>query len=148
MQRQPHFTINASVLFLQNYLRQYHYLSTSRSGNHDEGTAIKRFQKFFGLKQTGVLDDETLRQMKKPRCGVPDVDTGGGRRKRYATLGKWRKTDLKYYQEFGDDMSHADQIRIIARAFKYWSDVAPRLTFTKTSDRSQADFWVRLVYSR
>ena len=41
-------------------------------------------------------------------------------------------------------MSHADQARIIARAFKYWSDVAPRLQFPKTDDLSQADFRIRL----
>ena len=130
---------------LQNYLRQYHYLSNTRSGNHDSTTAIKNFQKFFGLEQTGFLDDATLMQMRKPRCGVPDVDIGGERRKRYSTGSKWFKTDLKYYQEFGDDMSHADQMRIITRAFKYWSDVAPRLKFTRINNRGQADFWVRLV---
>lgn len=128
--------------FAENYLRQYHYLSNTRSGNHDSTTAIKNFQKFFGLEQTGVLDDATLMQMRKPRCGVPDIDVGGGRHKRYSTHGKWSKTDLKYYQEFGNDMSHADQMRIITRAFKYWSDVAPRLKFTRMNDRGQADFWL------
>ncbi|KAM7433592.1 the peptidase M10A [Porites harrisoni] len=128
--------------FAENYLRQYHYLSNTRSENHDSTTAIKNFQKFFGLEQTGVLDDATLMQMRKPRCGVPDVDIGGERRKRYSTGSKWFKTDLKYYQEFGDDMSHADQMRIITRAFKYWSDVAPRLKFTRINNRGQADFWV------
>ena len=132
---------------LQNYLRKYHYLSNTRSGNHDSTTAIKNFQKFFGLEQTGVLDDATLMQMRKPRCGVPDVDVGGGRHQRYSTIGKWLKTDLRYYQEFGNDMSHADQRRIITRAFKYWSDVAPRLKFTRVNDRGKAEFLLRLVVS-
>ena len=82
--------------------------------------------------------------MKKPRCGNPDVVIGGGRQKRYATFGKWYKTTLKYYMMYGDDMSHADQARIIARSFKYWSDVAPLLQFTKTDDLRQADFKIRL----
>ena len=84
-------------------------------------------------------------QMRKPRCGVPDVDVGGGRRKRYSTGSKWSKTDLKYYQEFGNDMSKSAQMRIINRAFKYWNDVAPRLKFTRVNHRGKADFWVRLV---
>ena len=94
---------------------------------------------------TGELDEKTLHEMKKARCGNPDVIIGGNRDKRYATLGKWYKTDLKFYQEYGNDMSHADQQRIINRAFKYWSDVAPRLTFTRTNERTQADFWIRSV---
>ena len=93
---------------------------------------------------TGELDEDTLYQMKKPRCGVPDVDVDGTRFKRFATLGKWQETTLKYYLTYGDDMSHSDQARIIARAFKYWSDVAPRLNFAKTDDRSIADFRIRL----
>ena len=63
-------------------------------------------------------------QMEKPRCVVPDVDISGVRQKRYATLRKWRKTNLKYQLIFGDDKSHDHQAsRIMERAFKYWSDV-------------------------
>lgn len=32
--------------------------------------SLSRFQKFFGLKQTGKLDDATINAMKAPRCGV------------------------------------------------------------------------------
>ena len=83
-------------------------------------------------------------EMKKPRCGVPDVDIIGGHQKRYATSGKWRKTNLKYYMTYGDDMSHDHQAKIMAKAFKYWSDVAPRLQFVRTNDLGKADFRIRL----
>jgi len=33
------------------------------------------FRKAFGLKNTGLLDHETLELMEKPRCGVPDLYT-------------------------------------------------------------------------
>ncbi|XP_078381219.1 collagenase 3-like [Oculina patagonica] len=126
--------------FATDYLTQYHYISPTRSGNHNTTVAIENFQKFFGLPVTGELDEDTLDEMKKPRCGVPDVDINdGGQQKRYATLGKWYKTTLKYYLTYGDDMSHDHQAKIIARAFKYWSDVAPRLQFAKTNDLGQAD---------
>lgn len=131
----------------QKYLSDYHYLSPSRSGNHDIKTALKNFQKFFGLPVTGELDEETLYQMKKPRCGVPDVDENGGRLriKRFSTWGKWRKTDLKYYLSFGEDMSEADQARVMARAFQMWSAVASKLKFTRTLSVSNADFRIRFT---
>lgn len=65
----PHF-------FLQKYLQQYHYISTSRSGNHDFKTAVRNFQHFMGLPETGDVDRATLNMMRKPRCGVPDVEDG------------------------------------------------------------------------
>ena len=131
----------------QKYLSDYHYLSPSRSGNHDVKTALKNFQKFFGLPLTGELDEETLYQMKKPRCGVPDVDENGGRLriKRFSTWGKWRKTDLKYYLSFGEDMSEADQARVMAQAFQMWNAVASKLRFTRTLSVSNADFRIRFT---
>lgn len=131
------------ITSLQDYLRHYHYISPARSGNHNTTAAIENFQKFFGLPVTGELDEDTLYEMKKPRCGVPDVDISGGRQKRYATLRKWGKTSLKCYLTYGDDMSHDHQARIMARAFKYWSDVAPRLQFARTNDLGNADFRIR-----
>jgi peptidoglycan hydrolase-like protein with peptidoglycan-binding domain len=44
--------------------------------------AIKNFQRFAGLPETGKVDEATVRQMKKPRCGMPDVDDGGLRIRR------------------------------------------------------------------
>lgn len=34
---------------------------------------IREMQAFFSLKQTGILDLQTLSVMRKHRCGVPDV---------------------------------------------------------------------------
>ena len=75
---------------------RYGYISNTRSGNHDVGTAIRQFQEFYGLKVSGKLDDSTVALMKKPRCGMSDPTPDAGRLRRYATLGKWSKTDLKY----------------------------------------------------
>ncbi|KAJ7378506.1 peptidase M10A [Desmophyllum pertusum] len=47
---------------------------------------------------------------------------------------------------YGDDMSHAHQARIMARAFKYWSDAAPRLNFANTNNIGAADF--RISFGR
>jgi hypothetical protein len=56
-------------------------------------------QKFGNLKQTGIIDNETLVLMNSKRCGVEDVVENGlhERVKRYALQGsKWMKTDLTW----------------------------------------------------
>lgn len=49
---------------------------------------------------TGRLDNNTLTQMKRPRCGLPDiidVNSMKRRKKRYQLAGsKWGKKDLSY----------------------------------------------------
>lgn len=35
-------------------------------------TTLKDFQNFFRLKPTGILDEDTIELMKKPRCANPD----------------------------------------------------------------------------
>lgn len=109
---------------------------------------MEKFQKFFGLPVTGKLDDETLNEMKKPRCGLPDLGNNGERlrMKRYSTWSrKWSKRNLKYYMTYGEDMSHADQSRVMAKAFKMWSDVT-RLSFSRTYRISEADFRIRFCF--
>ena len=75
-------------------------------------TAIKKMQKYADVNQTGLLDKDTVRMMKTPRCGVHDepkeiMDTRiestdsevGDRRRRYAVAGlrfKWDENDLTY----------------------------------------------------
>lgn len=64
-------------------------------GSSNLGNAIKGFQNFYGLPETGVLDKETKAEMDKPRCGMPDlkVTTNGY----YGTASKWRRTALTYH---------------------------------------------------
>lgn len=55
---------------------------------------LSEMQKFFALQVTGRLDAETLAVMKKPRCGVPDVNMA-----RFSTFGakiKWQKNSITY----------------------------------------------------
>lgn len=61
---------------------------------------------------TGKLDQATMKEMNKPRCGLPDVVSKdeGKLMKRFSTLGKWKKTDLKYYVSYGADLSPALKI--------------------------------------
>ena len=55
---------------------------------------IAHFQRFSGLKMTGKMNNDTLMEMKKPRCGVADFGPSDNmrRRKRFALYGsRWDK---------------------------------------------------------
>jgi len=60
------------------YLAQFGYLPTSDPRKAllltEDGVskALKRLQKFGGVNQTGVLDDDTIELIKTPRCGLKD----------------------------------------------------------------------------
>ena len=129
------------IISWQKFLSQYHYISPTRSGNHDVETAIRRFQEFTGLSVTGELNEQTIAQMKKPRCGMADVDEEG-RVKRYKTGSKWSKKDLTYFVEHGADLPQDLQDKIFAKALKFWSDVSG-LSFSQASSASSADLKIR-----
>ena len=142
--KKKHFLLWISFIMIiswQKFLSQYHYISPTRSGNHDVETAIRRFQEFTGLSVTGELNEQTIAQMKKPRCGMADVDEEG-RVKRYKTGSKWSKKDLTYFVEYGADLPQDLQDKIFAKALKFWSDVSG-LSFSQASSASSADIKIR-----
>jgi len=112
-----------------------------KSGVFDENTAqaLKHFQEFNQLPVTGELDEATLAQMSKPRCGFPDVAefTLEGR--------SWDRTALTYgYNEFTPDLSQAEIRSAISQALNLWAAVAP-LTFTEAPIGSNPDIVIRFV---
>ena len=74
---------------------------------------------------------------------MPDIGAGPESRvKRYSTYGKWSKTQLTYYVEYGADLSRSTQDKVFAKALKFWSDVS-RLSFSKASSARSADIKIR-----
>ncbi|XP_020851845.1 interstitial collagenase-like [Phascolarctos cinereus] len=132
---------------VQNYLEKFYDLKTEgvriakKKGSSPVVEKLKKMQKFFGLKVTGKPDDETLKVMKQPRCGVPDVSQFA------ITEGnpKWEKKDLTYsIENYTPDLAKEDVDNAIRKAFKVWSDVSP-LTFTKIS-QGEADIKISFNY--
>ncbi|XP_037697162.1 interstitial collagenase [Choloepus didactylus] len=132
---------------VQKYLENYYHLNNDReriAKQKNGGQVVeklKQMQKFFGLKVTGKPDAATLKVMKQPRCGVPDVAqfvlTEGNPR--------WEKTHLTYrIKNYTPDLPQADVDQAIAKAFKLWSDVSP-LTFTKVFE-GEADIMISFVW--
>lgn len=50
---------------------------------------VREMQHFFGLRQSGELTGETLAAMRRPRCGLSDVEPFG------ETI-RWRNRTLTY----------------------------------------------------
>lgn len=83
---------------------------------------IKEMQSFFHLTVTGKIDAETEETMKKPRCGLPDVED-------YTTFPgrpRWKKTHLTYrIVNYTPDLPPKKVDNAIRRALMVWSDVTP-----------------------
>nr|XP_046226838.1 matrix metalloproteinase-16-like isoform X1 [Scatophagus argus] len=127
---------------VEAWLQRYGYLpaadprmSVLRSARVMQ-SAIAAMQRRYGLNVTGTLDsntieDDTIRWMKKPRCGVPDQIGGATkfnvRKRRYALTGqKWHHKHITYSiknvtPKVGAEETH-DAIR---RAFDVWQNVTP-----------------------
>ena len=106
--------------------------------------AVMKFQKMAGLEMTGIADDETVKWMRMPRCGVMDQvtmsDVTDSRRRRFTAQGtRWSRNHLTYrILNYSPDFSAVVQREEIKRALKLWSDVTP-LTFTEVGQSYYAD---------
>ncbi|KAJ8017198.1 hypothetical protein DPEC_G00015320 [Dallia pectoralis] len=115
----------------EGYLKKFGYLNVQeRSGFQSirsNAMALKRMQRQMGLEETGKLDLATVKTMKAPRCGVPDV-------RNYETFEgnlKWDHHDVTYrVLNYSPDLEASQIDDAFARAFKVWSDVTP-LTFKR-----------------
>merc|ERR1719184_4069 len=96
--------------------------------------AVKTFQEFAGLEATGEVDEETLKLMSLPRCGVRDlVARLPGNVSRYQAQGSvWEKRTLSYrVTRYSRKMSATLVNADVRKAFKYWSDVTNLKFFSK-----------------
>lgn len=127
------------------YLEKYGYISSRfLEGRHAPGSALRRFQSYANIPQTGLLDQATLQMIQKPRCGVPDwnpedslfenegEDFNSRRKRRYTKHGtKWNHNDLTYrIDRYTPDLPKAVVDATIAKALHFWGDVS-KLTFTR-----------------
>ncbi|XP_071756917.1 collagenase 3-like [Centroberyx gerrardi] len=134
-------------LFAESYLKNFFNLTqetgpVARQGISQVSKKLSEMQRFFGLQITGMLDAETVRMMKKPRCGVPD-----GKIAHFSTFGnnpKWEKHSLTYrIENYTPDMSMSEVDDSIERALQVWAKVTP-LRFTRIY-RGTADIMISFV---
>lgn len=148
---QPLRLTNSDEVNALLYLQKYGYMNalTNSEANNlisedSFSDAVKSFQKFAGINETGTIDRETLILMGTPRCGNSDKQTSiskrgnlrsfgqrvtMSRKKRYALQGsKWRRQELtyrisQYPTRFTGKRHEVDSQ--IEKAFGIWSQVAP-----------------------
>ncbi|GER47401.1 matrix metalloproteinase [Striga asiatica] len=147
---------------LKNYLDYLGYYlknnNTSFTNNNlfDNSleSALRKYQKFYNLKVTGLLDPRTIAKLHEPRCGMPDFHNNSINKlnsdkfrvsSHYAFLPgrpKWRKTKLSYI--FNTNVNE-EAIMAFERAMKEWARVT-RFTFFRAKDVGRSN--IRISFLR
>ncbi|KAI3919735.1 hypothetical protein MKX01_000176 [Papaver californicum] len=152
---------------LKQYLYRFGYIQeipiSNFTDNFDDSfeTALRNYQKNFNLNQTGILDDQTLQQIQRPRCGVADIINGSSSMNSGKTTSengttttkfhsvahftffpgqpRWRPTNRWLTYGFLPANNLPDTVKLIfANAFKRWAEVTP-LSFVETEFYYSAD---------
>uniref|UniRef100_A0A1B0DAP0 Peptidase metallopeptidase domain-containing protein n=1 Tax=Phlebotomus papatasi TaxID=29031 RepID=A0A1B0DAP0_PHLPP len=127
------------------FMRRFGYLDanpTDSEALYSEDAvidAIKLVQKYGGIPQTGAVDDETLKLMTSPRCGVGDLDGSNSRwrRKRFVVGGRgWQKRQITYFiANWPAKLSETEVTMDMRSAFELWGQYA-NLNFIQVFDPS------------
>ncbi|CAO1426097.1 unnamed protein product [Diamesa hyperborea] len=98
---------------------------------------IKSIQKYGALPETGILDDNTIKLLSAPRCGVKDVNSSKLRNKRFIIGSKsWQKRKLTYYiANWSSKIQEEKMIKWLEIAFNAWG-IYSNLKFKRSFDPS------------
>ncbi|XP_047321493.1 metalloendoproteinase 3-MMP-like [Impatiens glandulifera] len=141
---------------IKQYLVKYGYLSpshvhtdTNNEGNFDDALeeAVKKYQVFFHLNVSGVLDSKTLSLMDTSRCGNSDHTHVEKYQHHFHGTNitnsfylpsnkKWNKISLSYAIQSG---TRSDVIAQIWIALATWDMVSPLTFVDRSNDFSNAD---------
>ena len=116
---------------------------------------FRKYQKYAGIKETGILDLETKERMAAPRCGMDDFAALSSDHaskfslflqvKFSVSLFSWKKSRLTYsIDAFSSDLSQAEIKRAIRNAYNTWSSVT-NLEIVEVPPGSNADIHIRFA---
>jgi acylphosphatase len=96
-------------------------------------TAVRLFQRAYGLQETGEADEQTLELMGRPRCGFPDIVTADGLAPFVAQGNRWPGPNVTYrHVNFTPDLT-ANEVRTAIRgSLDRWAAQVP-LSFTEAA---------------
>jgi len=137
------FNVNA-----REWLFRYGYKSEFNPNVPEAALAdsIKVLQKYANLPMTGRLDDATLKQMTKPRCGHRDPQLKITRNRRFVLQGStWKNTfnkkgknELKWtLLNTGRTLDYNTVLNVMRQAFRYWEEIV-NINFVEVS-KSKVD---------
>ena len=137
----------ADVEPLQSMLVAFGHLRGTYTPGHLCGCterAVRRYQRFYGLKSDGIVGPVTKKHMVQPRCGTPDYPTSPGGVSAGAPFVlrgcKYDRNDLTYgFINGTSDLPDTRERAITAQAFAVWSAVT-NLTFTEVDSSDHPDF--------
>ncbi|KAK6164103.1 hypothetical protein DH2020_000967 [Rehmannia glutinosa] len=155
---------------LKKYLSNLGYMNSTITNNITKPThenddyfddnleqAIRNYQKFFKLTINGILDANTVANMKQPRCGVPDYFTNHNKTQFHGLIPiiashyaffpgtpKWPPTKRKLTYSFPQDM-RSDVKQAVLDASNLWASVSP-FKFTYIPNYDQADIKISFQY--
>lgn len=135
------------VRTLQSMLTIYGYLrGTYEVGKLCPSTqrAVRRLQRFYGLKTDGVVGPITKKLLEAPRCGVADLPSSPGGSTPSAPFVlrgcSYGKHDLSYaFLNGTSDLPGNREREIVRQAFQAWEAVA-NLHFTEVGAGDNPDF--------
>ncbi|KAK7602622.1 hypothetical protein V9T40_008211 [Parthenolecanium corni] len=127
------------------YMRQYDPRLGSLSHDTTFKEGIREFQDFAGLKVTGELNNDTVRMMKMPRCGVKDKrnpkPVEHSRFRRYVLHGsKWPELKITYrITKYPSGLGESETDGDVKKAFDAWSEVSPLSFVRKTYGKADIE---------
>lgn len=125
-----------------SFIGRYHIINDEKVSKEE---SVKTMQRNYGLEPTGELNDETITDMMKPRCGRPDFPADYTF---FAGKPKWKKTKITYkVLGYSPDMSPCQIRNSFARAFRLWEEQT-ELTFTWETTDKKADMEIFFAYGR
>ncbi len=104
--------------------------------------AVRRYQRYYGLKSDGLVGEKTKTHMEQPRCGIPDVGTvTGGVSASFELRGcSYPKNTLTYaFLNGTPDLSGNREQEIVRQAFDAWAGVT-NLEFQEVGAAGSPDF--------
>ncbi|XP_042348697.1 matrix metalloproteinase-17b [Plectropomus leopardus] len=148
---------------LVDWLIKYGYLPPSdpSTGQLQAWTAVtnavKSMQRFAGLKDTGVVDEETMALMNSPRCSLPDQDIhskslanqkGSNMRRRRRAISMWTRRNINWRLHSYPSSSNLSRETIrslVFYALRVWADPTP-LEFHEVGSPEAADLQVDFLH--
>ena len=125
--------------YVQDYLSRFGYLQENSYEKSvlDEQTseALFKYQRFYGLPETGMFTEQTRDRMTLSRCGVPDT----GSALAFSAMCPWEKSEITYAFDLGtNDIREKSEFEAVRNAFKTWEEATP-LTFKEVSVNEDPD---------